>query len=162
MVKINKTMMQYFEWYLKSDCNLWNNIRLQASYLETIGITTIWLPPAYKCAGGKEDTGYGVYDLYDLGEFNQKCSIETKYGKKEEYLDAIKSLKGNGIEVLADIVFNHRMGADDKEEVFNMRYEEYLEKTAPLIEYYEEKGVLNRISETEADKVYEVASRMVK
>ncbi len=117
MVKINKTMMQYFEWYLKSDCNLWNNIRLQASYLETIGITTIWLPPAYKCAGGKEDTGYGVYDLYDLGEFNQKCSIETKYGKKEEYLDAIKSLKGNGIEVLADIVFNHRMGADDKEEV---------------------------------------------
>lgn len=51
---------------------------------------------------------------------------------------------------------------DDKEEVFNMRYEEYLEKTAPLIEYYEEKGVLNRISETEADKVYEVASRMVK
>lgn len=43
-----------------------------------------------------------------------------------------------------------------------MRYEEYLEKTAPLIEYYEEKGVLNRISETEADKVYEVASRMVK
>lgn len=51
---------------------------------------------------------------------------------------------------------------DDKEEVFNMRYEEYLEKTAPLIEYYEEKGGLNRISETEADKVYEVASRMVK
>ena len=115
--KINETMMQYFEWYLPPDCKLWEKVRTQASYLETIGITSIWLPPAYKCIGGKNDTGYAVYDLYDLGEFNQKGSIETKYGTKQEYIDAIKTLKGNGLSVIADIVFNHRMGADDKEEV---------------------------------------------
>ena len=109
--------MQYFEWYLPPDCKLWEKVRTQASYLETIGITSIWLPPAYKCIGGKNDTGYAVYDLYDLGEFNQKGSIETKYGTKQEYIDAIKTLKGNGLSVIADIVFNHRMGADDKEEV---------------------------------------------
>ena len=117
MSKINETMMQYFEWYLPPDCKLWEKVRTQASYLETIGITSIWLPPAYKCIGGKNDTGYAVYDLYDLGEFNQKGSIETKYGTKQEYIDAIKTLKGNGLSVIADIVFNHRMGADDKEEV---------------------------------------------
>ena len=88
--------MQYFEWYLPPDCKLWEKVRTQASYLETIGITSIWLPPAYKCIGGKNDTGYAVYDLYDLGEFNQKGSIETKYGTKQEYIDAIKTLKGNG------------------------------------------------------------------
>lgn len=115
--KINETMMQYFEWYLPPDCKLWEKVRTQASYLETIGITSIWLPPAYKCIGGKNDTGYAVYDLYDLGEFNQKGSIETKYGTKQEYIDAIKTLKGNGLSVIVDIVFNHRMGADDKEEV---------------------------------------------
>lgn len=44
----------------------------------------------------KNDTGYAVYDLYDLGEFNQKGSIETKYGTKQEYIDAIKTLKVMG------------------------------------------------------------------
>ena len=51
---------------------------------------------------------------------------------------------------------------DDKEEVFNMRYDEYLVKTSPLIDYYEAKGLLERINETEANKVFEVASTMIK
>lgn len=114
---INKTMMQYFEWYLTPEMNLWNQIPKVASYLDSIGITSVWLPPAYKAAGGIYDTGYGVYDLYDLGEFDQKGDIRTKYGTKEEYINAIKVLKGNNIEVYADIVLNHRMGADDKETV---------------------------------------------
>jgi len=110
-------MMQFFEWYLKAEDNLWNKAISEASYLSSIGITSIWLPPAYKGAGGLNDTGYGVYDMYDLGEFNQKGSIQTKYGTKQQYLDAIKVLKGNNIKVLADIVFNHRMGADEAEDV---------------------------------------------
>ena len=109
---INKTMMQYFEWYLPSDQNLWKNVAKDANYLENIGITGIWLPPAYKGAGGKDDTGYGVYDLYDLGEFDQKGSISTKYGTKNEYIDAIVELQQNGIDVYGDIVLNHKMGAD--------------------------------------------------
>lgn len=114
---INKTMMQYFEWYLPEECGLWNRITKEANYLDSIGITAIWLPPAYKAAGGKYDTGYGVYDLYDLGEFDQKGSIATKYGTKDEYINAIKVLKGNNIEVYADIVLNHKLGADATEKV---------------------------------------------
>ena len=83
----------------------------------SIGITDVWLPPAYKCAGGKFDAGYAVYDLYDLGEFDQKGSIETKYGTKDEYLNAIQILHESNIKVLADIVLNHKMGADSIEEV---------------------------------------------
>lgn len=113
----NHTIMQYFEWYLPSDCNLWNRLSKEAKHLENIGIDYVWLPPAYKGAGGAYDTGYGVYDLYDLGEFNQKGSISTKYGTKEEYLDSIRILQRNNIKVLADIVLNHRMGADETEEV---------------------------------------------
>lgn len=114
---INKTMMQYFEWYLPIENNLWKQVAKDANYLDSIGITSIWLPPAYKASGGKEDTGYAVYDLYDLGEFDQKGSIETKYGNKEDYLNAIKILKGNNIEVYADVVLNHKLGADGTEEV---------------------------------------------
>ena len=117
MIKTNKTMMQYFEWYLPDDATLWKKVTNNAQYLDSIGITSVWLPPAYKGQGGIHDTGYGVYDLYDLGEFDQKGSIPTKYGTKEEYLNAIKTLKGNNIQVFADIVLNHKMGADGTEEV---------------------------------------------
>ena len=114
----NKTMMQYFEWYIKPEEKLWKKIVIEAEKLSKLGITDIWLPPAYKAAGGKYDTGYGVYDLYDLGEFDQKGSIETKYGTKDEYLKAIDELHKNGIKVYADIVLNHKMGADESEIVY--------------------------------------------
>lgn len=113
----NQTMFQYFEWYLPNNCNLWANVIKDAPRLKELGISSVWLPPAFKAAGGINDTGYGVYDLYDLGEFNQKGSVRTKYGTKDEYISAIRSLQLENIQVLADIVLNHRMGADENEEV---------------------------------------------
>lgn len=104
--------MQYFEWYLETKQNLWNEISKKAENLAKIGITALWLPPAYKGIGGKDEVGYGVYDLYDLGEFEQKGTIKTKYGSKEEYINCILALKQAGIESYADIVLNHKMGAD--------------------------------------------------
>ena len=111
----NDTMMQYFEWYLPSDSTLWNKVTKEAKHLENIGVSHLWLPPAYKGAGGKDDVGYGVYDLYDLGEFDQKGGIPTKYGTKDEYVEAVRILRENNIKVLADVVLNHKMGADETE-----------------------------------------------
>ena len=113
----NDTLMQYFEWYLPSDSTLWNKLTKESKHLENIGVTHLWLPPAYKGSSGQSDVGYGVYDLYDLGEFDQKGSIPTKYGTKDEYLGAINTLHENNIKVLADIVLNHKMGADETEDV---------------------------------------------
>ena len=113
----NNTMMQYFEWYLPSDSTLWEKVTKDAKHLESLGITKLWLPPAYKGSAGLNDVGYSVYDLYDLGEFNQKGTVPTKYGTKDEYINAIRVLKENNIKVLADIVLNHKMGADELEEV---------------------------------------------
>ena len=113
----NDTMMQYFEWYLPADSTLWNKLTKDAKHLENIGINYVWLPPAYKGSSGKYDVGYGVYDLYDLGEFDQKDTIPTKYGTKDEYIEAIRVLRENNIKVLADVVLNHKMGADETEDV---------------------------------------------
>ena len=112
MKKINGIILQYFEWYLEANQNLWNEIANNAQMLSNEGITALWLPPAYKGIGGKDDVGYGVYDLYDLGEFDQKGTIKTKYGSKDEYINCIHALKQAGIETYADIVLNHKMGAD--------------------------------------------------
>ena len=116
-MKTNETMMQFFEWYLPSDGTLWKTAVNEAPYLAKTGITQVWFPPAYKGNGGKDDVGYGVYDLYDLGEFDQKGSIATKYGTKVEYLVAINAMHNYGIKVLADVVFNQKMGADETEDV---------------------------------------------
>ena len=110
----NGLMMQYFEWYLDDDGQLWNRLKEDAKHLKELGITAVWTPPAYK-ATGTNDTGYGVYDLYDLGEFDQKGAVRTKYGTKAEYLAAIEALHTEGIAVYADVVLNHKAGADETE-----------------------------------------------
>ena len=113
----NGLMMQYFEWYLPEDASLWKTLKENAAKLKTMGVSAVWLPPAYKGAQGIHDVGYGAYDLYDLGEFDQKGTIPTKYGTKDEYLEAVKTLQAKGIDVYADIVLNHKMGADETEQV---------------------------------------------
>lgn len=115
MSEQNGVMMQFFHWYTPNDGSLWNQLSEKAQSLAEAGITSVWLPPAYKGANGENDTGYGVYDLFDLGEFDQKGTVRTKYGTSDEYLNAIKAAQSAGIEVYADIVFNHRMGADQEE-----------------------------------------------
>lgn len=113
----NGTMMQYFHWYYPADGSLWNKVTQESSNLSQMGVTALWLPPSYKGDGGGYDVGYGVYDMYDLGEFNQKGTIRTKYGTKDQYLAAITEAKSKGIQIYADVVFNHRGGADGVEDV---------------------------------------------
>lgn len=113
----NGVMMQYFEWFIDNDLHLWITLKNNAKALYDAGITAIWMPPAFKGIGGVHDVGYGVYDVYDLGEFNQKGTIRTKYGTKDEYIEAINTLKSFGVQVYGDIVLNHKMGADENEEV---------------------------------------------
>jgi alpha-amylase len=117
MSDLNGVMMQYFHWYLPPDGSLWNQVAENAEHLAKIGITSLWLPPAYKGLSGGFDVGYGVYDIFDLGEFDQKGSVRTKYGTKDEYVNAIKVAQNAGIRIYADIVLNHKMAADREEEI---------------------------------------------
>lgn len=112
----NLTLFQSFHWYYRGT-DFWRHTAQQAKYLSKIGLNMIWLPPAYKSAYGGAEPGYSVYDLYDLGEFDQKQSIPTKWGTKAEYLQCIKDCQQQGIKVLADVVFNHKDGGDEVEKV---------------------------------------------
>lgn len=113
----NQTLIQYFHWYYNEEQNLWKKVAAEAVHLKEIGVTGAWLPPAYKASTGAYSVGYDVYDLFDLGEFDQKGSVSTRYGSKAEYLDAIKALQDNGVAAIADIVFNHKAGGDELEKV---------------------------------------------
>lgn len=111
----NSVMMQAFEWHLESDGNYYNWLKEEAATLKENGIDVLWLPPMFK-ATSPEDVGYGIYDLYDLGEFDQKGSVRTKYGTMEELKSAITELHKNDIQIYADVVLNHKAGADFTEE----------------------------------------------
>ncbi|EIW72207.1 alpha-amylase [Tremella mesenterica] len=111
----NYTMMQFFEWYCEGDGVHWKKFESETDRLASIGITACWLPPPTK-GSSPQGTGYDIYDIWDLGEFDQKGAVETKWGSKEDLLKAIKVAKDKGIITYIDAVMNHKAGADDKEE----------------------------------------------
>src|SRR5512145_2143209 len=114
MPAVNRTMMQYFYWDYPDDGLLWQRVVGDAPALARVGITALWLPPPTK-AFERGNPGYAVYDLWDLGEFNQKGTIRTKYGTRAELADAIAAAHESGLELYVDVVFNHKAGADGTE-----------------------------------------------
>jgi alpha-amylase len=120
--QVNGVMLQGFHWFLKGELpdgrHLWGFLKDEAQTLRDAGFTSVWIPPAYKPAGNRDNSvGYDVYDHYDLGEFESQGRMRTKYGTKDDLLEAIAALHGaNGerrIAVYADVVLNHMIGGDE-------------------------------------------------
>ncbi|WP_159226506.1 alpha-amylase [Pantoea sp. 18059] len=113
----NPTLLQFFHWYYPDGSKLWPEVADRAAWLSKIGITMAWLPPCYKGDSGGYSVGYDSYDLFDLGEFDQKGGVATKYGDKQQLLAATEALRSHNVGVLLDVVLNHKMGADEKEAI---------------------------------------------
>lgn len=113
----NKTLIQFFEWYCPADGNHWNRFASEVPQLLSMGITAAWLPPAYKGTRGNKSEGYDVYDIYDLGEFDQKGTVRTKYGTRDEYIRSVNAARAAGMQVYIDVVLNHMGGAEEKEKI---------------------------------------------
>ncbi|KAK3387298.1 glucan 1,4-alpha-maltohexaosidase [Podospora didyma] len=110
----NYTMMQAFEWYVPADQRHWVRLERHLRQLKQWGIDNMWLPPGCK-GSSKEGNGYDIYDLYDLGEFNQKGSVATKWGTKEDLLRLSRTAEENGVGLYWDAVLNHKFAADHRE-----------------------------------------------
>ncbi|MBA2795379.1 alpha-amylase [Streptococcus porcinus] len=134
----NELLFQAFEWYLPDDHHHWKNLHASIPDMQKLGITKMWLPPAFK-GTGSNDVGYGIYDLFDLGEFDQNGTIPTKYGTKEEYLDLINSLNDVGIMPIADIVLNHKANGDQKETFYVLKMDPE-NRQQPISDPYEIEG----------------------
>lgn len=117
----NATMIQFFHWYSPDDGTWWDTFRESCAELAQLGIQWAWLPPATKGDKGKASVGYDAYDLFDLGEFDQKGSIRTKYGTRAQYEAAIREAHRWGIGILADAVLNHKAGAERTEKVWAVK-----------------------------------------
>ncbi|KAH3991230.1 hypothetical protein HBI81_047170 [Parastagonospora nodorum] len=110
----NNTLLQGYEWNCPSDNKHYKRLAAEVPKLKAIGINNIWLPPGCKAANPK-GVGFDIYDLYDLGEFDQKGTRATKWGSKEDLLELSKIAKENGVGLYWDAVLNHKAGADKTE-----------------------------------------------
>lgn len=105
-------MFQGWYWdYPKAGCNgvssSWaSNLQSKAAGLGQAGFTYVWLPPPTNASSGQCSNGYDPRDLYDLGEF----SGPTGLGTRTELDNLITAFNNNGMEAVADVVFNHRDG----------------------------------------------------
>ena len=133
----NKTILQGFEWYSEGTTisnvpdpisgiirdettSYWKSLAALLPVLSSFGITSIWIPPACKATNPK-DEGYGIYDLYDLGEFDTKGSVGTKWGNKQELQDLCKQASAHNIGIVFDAVLNHKAAADASESASAIR-----------------------------------------
>lgn len=118
----NLTMFQGYEWYIPEDhpAQHWKHLTTAIPGLAMLGITSMWIPPACK-ASWVTGSGYDLYDLYDLGEFEQRGGKHTKWGTKEELIQLTNTAKSYGIGILFDVVLNHRTGADHTETVLAVK-----------------------------------------
>jgi alpha-amylase len=92
-----------------------------------------------------QSVGYDVYDLYDLGEYDQKGSVRTKYGTKEELLKLVRAAKECDIVIYLDTVLNHKFGADDRER-FKVKEVENDDRTKPIGGIYDiEVGIFQTL-----------------
>jgi alpha-amylase len=107
----NMTMMQGFEWYVPADQKHWARLETAIPQLKQWGIDNIWIPPGCK-GSSKNGNGYDIYDLYDLGEFDQKGTVSTKWGSKEELVKMANTARDNGVGIYWDAVLNHKFAAD--------------------------------------------------
>lgn len=117
----NDVMMQAFYWNVPTDTtnkngSWWDTLSVKASSLSSAGFTGLWVPPPSKGNWGIADMGYGLFDHYDLGNYNQKGSTETRFGSRSELNSMITALHNNNVKVYADIILNHIYGGEPERE----------------------------------------------
>jgi alpha-amylase len=135
----NDAMMQAFYWNVPVDeagknGTWWDNLNGKANELKNAGIIGLWIPAPSKGNWGITDMGYGVFDHYDLGNYNQKGTTETRFGSRTELTNMINTMHStlNGkprINVYADIVLNHIYSKDIFESAEN-------EQVNPAVKQY--------------------------
>lgn len=108
----NDVMMQAFYWDVPVDAanfngSWWDTLESKASSLSDAGFTALWVLPPSKGNFGIVDMGYGLFDHYDLGNYNQKGTTETRFGSRTELESMISEMHDEGIHIYADIILNH-------------------------------------------------------
>ena len=87
----------------------WNEVGEKIPEIAEAGYSSLWLPPPTKGNGGFS-IGYDLFDPFDLGDKNQRGTVATRYGTKEELQRMVALAHRFGLRVYFDNIMNHRAG----------------------------------------------------
>jgi len=93
-------LLQGFDWN-SANGKWYENLQNKAPMIKDLGVTHVWFPPPSDSAARE---GYLPRQLNNLN---------SAYGSEAQLSAAIRSLNKLGIESIADIVINHRVGTRD-------------------------------------------------
>ena len=85
----------------------WNEIAAKMPEIAEAGYTSLWLPPPTK-GGSAFSVGYDLFDPFDLGDLNQRGTVATRYGTREELVRMVAIAHRFGLRVYFDNIVNHR------------------------------------------------------
>jgi alpha-amylase len=109
-VKAQEVLLQGWYWdYPKTteNANWADSLWFKAETLNAAGFTYVWLPPLTRSSSGNSSNGYDPKDLYDYGEYGNGA---TGFGSRSDLDNLIAKFNDNNINVIADLVYNHRDG----------------------------------------------------
>ncbi|MEN7551240.1 alpha-amylase family glycosyl hydrolase [Rapidithrix thailandica] len=110
------TILQPWNWHTpetdSEGLRLWERIKRDAANIKAQGYTAVWLPPASMAWTFNGEKGVG-YSISHWSEFD-----DTKYGDKEDLVQACKALQEQNIQVYHDIVHNHLIGGEQEEGIW--------------------------------------------
>ncbi len=107
-----KVMLQAFYW--DTSPNWYQTIEEKIPEIAAAGFDALWLPPPSKGDSGGYSMGYDPYDYYDLGEFNQQGTTNTRFGSRTDLESLISAATSSDIAIMADLVLNHNSGGDSE------------------------------------------------
>jgi alpha-amylase len=108
----NDVIMQGFHFYVPVDATnhngfWWDNLAGKSQDIKDAGFTAIWTPPPSKALDGITDVGYSIFSHFDLGNYNIRGTVETRYGSRAELENMIAAMHARGIEVYSDTILHH-------------------------------------------------------
>ncbi|MBU2983887.1 alpha-amylase [Saccharophagus degradans] len=93
-------LLQGFHWN-SHDYDWYSVMQANVNSIDNLGATHVWFAPVSDAAS---DEGYLPRELYD---------VTTNYGTEQQLRTLVASLNAKGIDSVADIVINHRVGTTD-------------------------------------------------
>jgi len=103
----NKTFLPGY-----SDIPWYERLKQQVESNDFAKFDRVWMNPPQKGKSGKYSVGYDPFDYFDLGTYDQKDTVATRYGTEAQLKACVQAFEAKGIDCLADMVLNHMNNSD--------------------------------------------------